>query len=364
MSPDRRAFLHVGLQKTGTSYLQSHLWDSPAELAEQGVRMVPGDRARSFHLMQAVVADDPATLGPAPARALEELAEEVAAATAPTLVVSQESLAAASTEQAARLRGAFADREVHLVVTARDLARQLPSAWQQRIKSRGRVTLPGFVRQVQQREGAGLDFWRQQDLVAVLERWGAGLPADRVHVVTAPPAGSAPDLLAERFGTVVGIDFSRLHADDLRANVSLDPVQAELLRRLNQRGRIFEERRAHARMVKQVLAGQVLAPRRSGPLRTPAQAAAWCREVAEAQVATVRERGWAVTGDLADLAPLDSSFGDGEPVRDEQVLEVALDTVAELLRRLERAQRPPRGRPQDDVEETGRRRGLLRRRRR
>lgn len=338
MTPVQRAFLHIGLQKTGTSFLQSHLWDSPAELAEQGVRMVPGDRARSFHLMQALVVEDTASLGPGPARALDDLRREVAEADDPTLLLSQESLAAAGADRAAELREVFARREVHLVVTVRDLARQLPSAWQQRVKSRAKVDLEHFVRAARERRPGAAPFWRQQDLVAVLDRWADGLPPDRVHVVTAPPAGSPPDTLAARFGAVVGVDFTRLHAEDLRPNVSLDPVQAEMLRRLNQRGRVFDQRSTHARMIKQVLAGQVLAPRKSGSLRTPPEAADWCREVAEAQVAFVRERGFDVVGDLADLVPVESSFAPPQPLTDGQVLDVALDTVADLLRRLEQAE--------------------------
>ena len=338
MSTERRAYLHVGLQKTGTSFLQSHLWDSPRELAEQGVRMVPDNRTRAFHLARALTARDPSTLGTGPARVLDVVRRQVETAEEPVLLVSQESLAAADADNAATLKALFPRHEVHVVVTARDIARQLPSAWQQRVKSRGRGTLPQFVRHVREPGPSNRGFWGQQDLVAILDRWAGDLPSEQVHVVTAPPSGSPPELLAQRFGAVVGVDFGRLHADDLRANVSLDPAQAEMLRRLNVRGPVFEDRKTHARMVKQVLAGQVLAPRRSGSLRTPPEAAAWCREVAETQVAAVRERGWSVSGDLDDLMPLDSSFGSGEEIADGQVLDVALDAVAELLRRLERAQ--------------------------
>ncbi len=334
-----RAFLHVGLQKTGTSYLQSHLWDSPEQLAEQGVRMVPADRVQAFRLSRAVVAEDPAEVPPAAAGSIEALFEDVAAATEPVLLLSQEALASAGADRAALLRDVFTGRELHLVVTVRDLARQLPSAWQQRVKSRGSIALPAFVDLVRSRGEGSEVFWRHHDLVAVLERWATGLPPDRVHVVTAPPPGSAPELLAERFGEVVGVDFTRLHADDLRTNVSLDPVQAEMLRRLNLRGRIFQRRGAHARMVKQVLAGQVLAPRRGGSLLTPPEAAGWCRIEAESQIAHVRERGYSVHGDLDDLRPREVSFGLSQDVSDTQVLDLALDTVAELLRRLDHAQR-------------------------
>ena len=33
MTQPAKAFLHVGLPKTGTSFLQSHLWDSPSQHA-------------------------------------------------------------------------------------------------------------------------------------------------------------------------------------------------------------------------------------------------------------------------------------------------------------------------------------------
>lgn len=333
-----RAFCHVGLQKTGTSYLQSHLWDSPVELAAQGVRMVPGDRTRAFRLMQALTAGQ----GPDREQEVARLRDAVARAGEATLLLSQESLAAADAEAVARLRDCFAEREVHVVVTARDLARQLPSAWQQRVKSRGRITFPDFLEAVRGRRGAGEAFWEQQDLVAVLDRWSVDLPPERVHVVVAPPPGAGAEVLPGLFGDVVGVDFGRLSTQDLRRNVSLDAAQVEMLRRLNDRGRIFETRGAQARMVKQVLAGQVLAPRRQGSLATPVAWADWCREVAAEQVAAVRERGWDVRGSLADLVPGDACFGEVAPVTDAQVADVAIDAVADLLLRLDEAQRTSR----------------------
>ena len=40
---------------------------------------------------------------------------------------------------------AFADDEVHVVLTARDLARQIPAEWQENVKHRGRRSFARFM---------------------------------------------------------------------------------------------------------------------------------------------------------------------------------------------------------------------------
>ena len=50
--PDaRRLYLHVGLQKTGTSYLQAAMLGSSRSLAEQGLDLVPPTKRECFELM-------------------------------------------------------------------------------------------------------------------------------------------------------------------------------------------------------------------------------------------------------------------------------------------------------------------------
>ena len=52
--PARSLYLHVGLQKTGTSYLQGAMPASRDALAEQGVDLVPPTKRGSYDLMLAV----------------------------------------------------------------------------------------------------------------------------------------------------------------------------------------------------------------------------------------------------------------------------------------------------------------------
>jgi hypothetical protein len=329
-----KAFLHVGLPKTGTSFLQSHLWDSPTQLAAVGVRMVPESRGETFTLMRAVRGQlEVEGKAAKAARAISSLRTLVSSTPEPTLLLSQESLGGADPAEAQQLIECFASREVHVVVTARDVARQLPSAWQQRVKAKGDLTFPDYLEGVRSRTGAGKTFWGTQDLVSALEHWGAQLPPERVHVVVVPPRTADRSLLAERFGAVVGVDFDTLVAEDLRPNYSLDPAQVELVRRVNKVHGI-SSRVEQARTVKQFFSAQVLAPRRGPSAQTPRSMTDWCLDLARQQMVFIEERGFDVVGDLAELLPRDEDFGPelGE-IDDTAVAAAAVPAIADLLAR-------------------------------
>lgn len=291
----RRVFVHIGLRKTGTSFLQSHLWGSADLLRERGIRLVPSTRERAVVAMRAARGrlDDAARIQ----RALAQLRRDAQEAPEPTLLMTQESLAGATTEEAATLLESFVGREVHVVVTARDIARQLPSAWQQRVKAGFDIGFEDYLREVQEAQddaaqggGAGRAFWEHQDLVAVLARWSELVTRQRVHVVTVPARDADRRLLPERFGAVLGVDFEELRSDEVRANDSLDPVQVELLRRVN-RLQPVQGRRQRADTVKNYFVTDILAPRRSAPARTPRELNDWCLEEGYRQVKALRRGG-------------------------------------------------------------------------
>lgn len=343
----RPVFLHIGLQKTGTSYLQAIFWAAQDQLRTQGLDLVPGTKRDTFHLMLDVRGRYDRDLDPPDvATAVERLPAQLEAATGRTALVSEESLAACTVAQARRLVDACAGREVHVVVTVRDLARVLPSMWQQQLRSGGDVGWDDYLDRVVSRQGSvAKRFWNNQGLVKVLERWSAVVPADRIHVVTVPPSGAPRTQLLERYCAVLGVDPAPLAEHTPRGNPSLGRVEAELLRRVN--ASLPAERRkrqVYGTVGKRYFSQNVLGELRSDRTQVPRRLESWCGQQAERVVATVAAGEYDVRGDLDDLRPRPETFGPDEgQVSDTEVAEVATAAITTMLEhrmtRLARRQR-------------------------
>lgn len=331
----RRMYVHVGCPKTGTSYLQSICWASRDALRSQGIEL-PLDKASQFHLMLGVTDLLDASMDPPQAfDAVERFAAALPGIRGNGLV-TQESLCRATPEHAGRLLGLLGDFEVHIVVTARDLARQLPSVWQQRLKQRLQLTFEDFCRAVAERSLPDDEFWAHQDLVDITNRWGATLPPQRVHVVTVPPRGAPPHLLLERFCRVVGCDPAELDQAAGASNPSLGAEQAEVLRRLNSvlGDRLTQPRGDYRQVVKRYLVRHVLAEASGAPLALPPSARAWCVDASEQVAARLADAGYDVVGDLADLIPRADDGETGaaaDQVGERAVADVAIGALAVLL---------------------------------
>jgi len=105
------------------------------------------------------------------------------------VVVSQTLLATARPEQVELALDAVAGFQTHVVVTA-----QAPDAW----------TVPGDL---------------GHDLASVLERWGASIKPERLHVVI----GSDRDQVWKRLGKIVGFGTSSLPVDALATALRARP---------------------------------------------------------------------------------------------------------------------------------------------
>jgi len=337
MPAPRRLYLHVGLQKTGTSYLQAVMLRNAETLAAAGLDLVPATKRDSFELML-LVRDrynpdrDPAST----AGALDRLHETLRDAPGDRALLSQESLAAARPAQVRRLLEACGDREVHVVVTARDLARGIPSSWQQELKSGRTDTYRGYLRRLRraQEQGRRSHPWIHLDPPAVLDTWAEHLPADRLHVVTVPPSGSAPTLLLERFCRVLDVDPGSLVPEQAAANTSLGRVQAEVLRRVNaELPEDLRRRQVYGDVGKRFFAAQVLGGQDGRRIRVPDELRDWCTAVTERHVDAIRTAGYDVVGDLGDLSCPDEAFTDDDRRPTER--EVARAAVASLVKILE-----------------------------
>jgi hypothetical protein len=343
MAP-QRVFLHIGSPKTGTTYLQEVLWSNRAALRESGV-LYPGDRPDAhFHATLDLREltwhghKDPANSG-----SWDRLVTQVR--TWPgTSIISHEMLGSAKPDAIKRAMQSLAGLEVHLVLTTRDLARQVPAVWQEDVKNCGRLTFGEFTRSLR-----GLDdsidpffantFWGYQDLPVVLRNWAADIPAERVHIVTVP-RGGARDELWQRFARTVGFDPARRPVEVEVKNPSMGIVETNILRRTNELLVGNMDWPVYQRLVKTTLAVNVLAARPDAvPLRLPAEDRDWVLQKSKEIVQALREADYQVTGDLDDLLPA-TGTGGPEPrhpddVSDAELLDGAIYAVAGLLHELE-----------------------------
>jgi hypothetical protein len=332
----RRVYLHVGLYKTGTTYLQNLWRANRGRLAQQGVYF-PGGRDGPVQVF--AVSD---LFGRRPRGGEDriegrwgELTEAVAASQHPAALISDESLSLATVGEARRAVAGFADREVHVVVTVRDLGRALVSSWQEGVKSDETWTWQDFVDRVRdpakRNQFPARSFWLRQDLTAVLESWQAAVSRDQIHVVTVPPSGAPKHVLVERVGEVVGYDAARLTEATGWDNRSMAAADAEVLRRLNQLlDHRLNERQYH-RIVKRILAPRLAQHGEPGRVGLSPDDRAWVTDVAKRIVADLDAGGYRVVGDVADLIPTESLDGPRpDAATSDQKLEAALHGLAEL----------------------------------
>ncbi|CAA9320602.1 MAG: hypothetical protein AVDCRST_MAG36-491 [uncultured Nocardioidaceae bacterium] len=344
----RRVFLHIGTPKSGTTYLQSLWWQHRDALAGRGLLLPGGDADEQFRAGAVVRANAGvlATMGPRERGAWDRVAQESAAWSGDVLV-SQEQLVEASAEQASAAVGRLADdgAEVHLVITARDLVRQVPSAWQQRVKHGSDTTLRRFCRRVA-KDDPGFNFWHHQDVPRVLDRWAVALPPEHVHVVVLPRPGADRDLLWRRTSELLGLDAVGLATAAPVANETLAPAEIEFLRQVNTHFPGAHLDVATSRRVKGFMEPRLgRAGRAPARLLLPADLHPWFVERGNAMVDELASAPWHVVGDLEDLRP-DPEQGAGvdpDAVPDADVLEVATAFIAAELQA--RASGPPRAAP-------------------
>ena len=116
-------------------------------------------------------------------------------------------------------------RDRRVVLTARDLARQLPAVWQERVKNRARQ-VGGLLDDVDASWRArdwDAPFWRTQHLGRLAQRF-AGLS---LTVVTVPPRGSDPALLWRRFAAACGLPAAHPDLSVGHGNASMGRLETE-----------------------------------------------------------------------------------------------------------------------------------------
>lgn len=375
-----RTVVHVGLPKTGTTYLQTIMWRQGDLLREQGV-LYPGD-SRMHHFQAArAVAGVPGKHGYAEQQRAA-LVEEVRAWDG-TALVTHEFFSQATSAQAARFVETLSPTDLTVVVTARDYLRQVPAVWQEALKMGNASTLGAFTaamfadghRERVRRAHEDDDVadkrlrrawdWSTQDLPAVLQRWSRAVGPERMRLVTVPPPGAPRDLLWQRWCEAAGLDLDGVDLTVAVPNESLGAPQARFLTSVvDQLGKDFGNAPTRHRWLRQYLGHEVLVPQRGERIGLAPDDDALVRRTNAEMLDEVRALGLPVVGDLADLEPAGDAAGrDPDSVPDAEALAVAARAAERMVTDVRRLTETAQGRPPEPVPAVPEpsRTGLLRR---
>jgi hypothetical protein len=312
-------FLHIGAPLTGS--VRESLTRNRRRLTRAGVLYPPSHVGHDGgHLDAALDVLGLAAPEQSPAAgAWDRVAESVRDWRRGTAVLSSELFAEAAPAQVERIVDSLGKAEVHVVYVARDLARQVPVAWQQWVRNGGTAPFAVYADRVLERDGhrAAKVFWSSHDLEAVLARWSASVPADRIHVVTVPPGAAAAEQLWSRFANPLGIDVRRFPAVPTRQPALLPLAATEVVRLLNAEAGPVDAVRLEC------LLGHLERLPGARP-RLPAASRAAVLAEAERAVAAVQDSGYRWVGTAEDLLPQESAFA----VTDTEVSPADAEVVA------------------------------------
>lgn len=326
-------FMHVGVAKTGTTYLQRILWANRDALRGAGL-LYPGRRSGDQFVasidLRRQRSEKYAHLDVD--GAWDRIAAEVRGYPG-SAVLSHETLARCTKGQVRRADSSLGDADLRVVLTVRDLARQIPAVWQETVKNRATISYDDFLTDIfiNRDSGEHKFFWRAQDVSKVVRRWGRAVGIANVTVVTVPPTGASRDELWRRFAAAIEAPDIDIEPPAVAGNVSLGPAEAELLRYVNKVLPPDFPWPRYSRAVKRQFAERRLAARPDGGrITVPPSWHAAVLERSDAMMSYLQSAGCRIVGDLGDLEPDVPVSTDGGP--DDVSRERLLTVAAEVLR--------------------------------
>jgi hypothetical protein len=323
----QRVVFHIGLMKSGTTFIQGRLNANRERLAAQSV-LFPGP---TWNRHVRAVSDLLQASDRKPG-SWNSLVDEINDYDG-TAVVSMEYLAPAGAPRIKVLRDSFPDTEIRVAVSVRDLGRGVPAMWQETVKNRRTWEWPEYVRSIQKGGDAGRRFWRQQHSAKIVKRWASVLGGDQVYVVVVPPPGAPSELLWERFCQVAGIQPDTWD-EAPRANESLGAASTLVLRELNLATQDLPIL-AYKKRVK-ALGKHVMSGHRGDEQPIGFTVPAWLRKESDRIRDQLARSGAQVVGDLSELDPVNVRGVDPTTVGDREQLTAAVSALAGALRQVRR----------------------------
>jgi hypothetical protein len=262
-----------------------------------------------------------------------------AQSSAPSVIVSDEHLAALSPDQVRRAVEGLAPREVHIVYVNRGLAGLLPSEWQEYVKHGATLDYATWATRVltTPKRGPGRWFWKVHDPVGVVRRFSTQVPLDRIHVITMPPRSAGPDELWHRFARVLQVDPAVATDFDVADNTSLGWAETEVLRRVNVALPEDFPRWHYIALTRDLLAVKVLSEHSSKARPAlPEELDDLVVRRARRAMKGLGNSGCDLVGDVSEIAPPKSAGTRSAEPTVEDVRDTAVEAVAGLLVHLAR----------------------------
>lgn len=337
MSAPTTVYLHIGLHKTGTTYLQNLLKANRDILRAQQVYFPggPGEPQQAFAVWDLQGRRPRGVHDTRIGGSWDALVEAVNTSGSPAALISEEHLSVSTLRQAKQAVASFRDSEVHVVVTARDLGRVAVSAWQEEVKNDQTWTWEQFAAAIREPEeiakSPARGFWLRQDIPKICELWEAAVPAERITIITVPPDGAGADVLLRRFAAVVGFNAATLTEQPAWTNETVGVAATEVIRRVNERLGHRLNQRQHDKVIKRTVVHGLAKVAEPVRFTLPEAELPWITARAEEMIDAVRSRGYRVMGDLQELRPQRREGGrrpDDATV--EELLEASLDALALL----------------------------------
>jgi hypothetical protein len=335
----RRLLLHIGMMKSGTTYVQNVCNHNADALGDSGPLWLLGASGRQgrayldFRGSKRLPRRDKGIW--------ERLRREVAEHGGDALF-SHELVAALGEDRIESFVRDLEADEHHLVITVRDLSRVVPSRWQEQTQNRSTYRWKDYVDAL----CADVDnpvqraFWRHADVGRVLRDWSRVVPPERISVITVPPARAGRDELWRRFASVTGADPALAESTAVFDNTSLGPVSSELMIRMNTRVEDLAwnvyQAGFKSGMAKGALAGRAS---REPRVTFPAERWEWVERHTKRIIDEIEDVGPVVVGDLRDLVstPPDERGEEAWQPSDAELLDAALDALEGMGRRLGQA---------------------------
>ena len=305
--PEGARLLHIGLMKTGTTSLQNAAAVRRKELFERGV-LYPGRSVNHREAMAALMGRTLGGLEPPP-RAWKKVRSEIRRDTTRRVLLGHEFVSEADDAAAQAIREELGAR-AHVVITLRNYAAMLPSAWQQTLKTGRTRTFDSWLRRVLSEDPSPRRMRLERDRLdqgAIVKRWAAVFGPEKVTVVVVDK--SAPTLLFDAFEDMLGIERGFLAGADLdgfASNRSMSLHETELLRAINDGLRADQlDWLDYRRWMRGGVVGAMLGGRAPGEFDTKLTLPAWAARRAAKRsarfVEEIGESGVRVVGDLALL---------------------------------------------------------------